>query len=169
MFCQVCGAANPDEAEYCVKCQQKLLVLSGLPQAEEGSFDGSTDESFSFDEHLLERISILEEVLKRTGETVRNILGALHKQEENILINHAGLATLRDLLEQKSLIGREEWTDLWESKMDYQLLALEKRERFGSSKDKIVALYQGDRRKLFHQYLEEAEYALYAFNLDKAM
>ena len=42
------------------------------------------EESFSFDEHLLERISILEEAVKRTAETVRQLLGALHKQEKNI-------------------------------------------------------------------------------------
>jgi tetratricopeptide (TPR) repeat protein len=168
MFCQVCGTHQKDDAEYCAKCGHKLLVLSGTLRSEEQTFEAE-DDNFSFDEHLLERISILEEVLKRTGETVRNILSALHKQEENILINHAGLVALRDLLEEKGLIGRDEWSDLWESKMDYQLLCLEKRERFSDVKDKIAALFEGSKRKLFLQYLEEAEYALYAFNLEKAI
>ncbi len=168
MFCQVCGTHQADDVDHCGKCGHKLLVLSGMPSLVEETID-SGEESFSLEEHLLERVSILEEVLKRTGETVRNILGALHKQEENILINHAGLVALRDLLEQKAIIGRDEWSQLWESKMDYQLLCLEKRERFGSIKDKITGLFQGAKRKLFHQYLEEAEYALYAFDLDKAI
>ena len=169
MLCQTCGAPNADEQEYCNRCHQKLLVLSGAGSAEEEGFEEESEESFSFDEHLLERISILEEVVKRTAETVRQLLGALYKQEKNILINQTGLATLRELLERKRAIGREEWSDLWESKMDYQLLALEKRERFVAIKDKIAALYHGNRRKIFLQHLEDAEYALFAFDVERAV
>src|SRR3954470_17745294 len=129
MYCQVCGAPNRDDHEFCVRCHQKLLVLSGSLREEEEAYEDGAEESFSFDEHLLERISILEEAVKRTAETVRQVLGALHKQEKNILINQTGLSAMRELMEQKRLIGWEEWSDLWESKMDYQLLPLEKRER----------------------------------------
>ncbi len=172
MLCQVCGAPNPDEQEYCGRCHQKLLVLSGVgvSEEEEAVFEEPTnDENFSFDEHLLERISILEEVVKRTAETVRQLLGALYKQEKNILLSQTSVATLRELLERKKAIGREEWNDLWESKMDYQLLALEKRERFVASRDKIAALYQGEKRKQFLQHLEDAEYALFSFEVEKAV
>src|SRR6476659_9399644 len=100
MYCQVCGAPNRDDHEFCVRCHQKLLVLSGAVREEEESYE----EGFSFDEHLLERISILEEAVKRTAETVRQLLGALHKQEKNILINQTGVAALRALLEQKKYI-----------------------------------------------------------------
>lgn len=171
MYCQVCGALNREDQEYCFRCHQKLLVLSGpLPEEdEESGYDEAPDESFSFDEHLLERISILEEAVKRTAETVRQLLGALHKQEKNILINQTGLTALRELLEEKKLIGWEEWSDLWESKMDYQLLALEKRERFVAIKERIAALHHGDRRKVFLQHLDDAEYALFAFDIERAV
>ena len=33
MYCQLCGTQNPDEQEYCSRCHQKLLVLSGLAAA----------------------------------------------------------------------------------------------------------------------------------------
>jgi tetratricopeptide (TPR) repeat protein len=170
MLCQVCGASNPEDQEYCLRCHQKLLVLSGtLIEDEEAYEEAAAEESFSFDEHLLERISILEEAVKRTAETVRQLLGALHKQEKNILIGQTGLSALRELLEQKSVIGWEEWSDLWESKMDYQLLALEKRERFLAVKERIAALHHGDKRKLFLQHLEDAEYALFAFDIERAV
>lgn len=169
MYCQVCGAQNRDLDEYCVRCHQKLMVLSGLVRDEEESLEEAAEESFSFDEHLLERISILEEAVKRTAETVRQLLGALHKQEKNILINQTGLSALRELLEQKRYIGWEEWSELWESKMDYQLLALEKRERFLSIKERIAALHHGDKRKTFLQHLEDAEYALFAFDIERAV
>src|SRR5882724_9258085 len=170
MYCQVCGARNPDDQEYCLRCHQKLLVLSGtLSEEEDGYEEAAAEESFSFDEHLLERISILEEAVKRTAETVRQLLGAIHKQEKNILIGQTGLSALRELLETKKVIGWEEWSDLWESKMDYQLLALEKRERFLSIKERIAALHHGDKRKIFLQHLEDAEYALFAFDIERAV
>jgi tetratricopeptide (TPR) repeat protein len=169
MFCQVCGALNPDDQEFCLRCNSKLLVLSGVTVEDESGYDESVEESFSFDEHLLERISILEEAVKRTAETVRTLLSALHKQERNLLISQTGMTTLRELLEQKKVIGWDEWSELWESKMDYQLLALEKRERFVSIKERIAALHHGDKRKLFLQHLEDAEYALFAFDIERAV
>lgn len=170
MYCQVCGAANRDDHEYCARCHQKLFVLSGSLREEEELYEEEgPEESFSFDEHLLERISILEEAVKRTAETLRQVLSAIHKQEKNLLINQTGLSTLRDLLEQKRVLAWEEWSDLWESKMDYQLLALEKRERFLSIKERIAALYHGDKRKAFLQHLEDAEYALFAFDIERAV
>jgi tetratricopeptide (TPR) repeat protein len=169
MYCQACGAVNRDDHEYCVRCHQKLLVLSGAVVEDEEAYDEAAEESFTFDEHLLERISILEEAVKRTAETVRQLLGALHKQEKNILIGQTGLSALRELLEQKQVIGWEEWNDLWESKMDYQLLALEKRERFVAVKERIAALYHGDKRKVFLQHLDDAEYALFAFDIERAV
>ncbi|HBL26999.1 MAG TPA: hypothetical protein DD490_09210 [Acidobacteria bacterium] len=169
MYCQVCGALNRDDQEYCVRCHQKLLVLSGSLREDDDGYEETIEESFSFDEHLLERISILEEAVKRTAETVRQLLGALHKQEKNILVNQTGLSALRELLEQKHYIAGEEWNELWESKMDYQLLALEKRERFLAIKERIAALHHGDKRKVFLQHLEDAEYALFAFDVERAV
>ena len=55
MYCQVCGAPNRDDQEYCVRCHQKLLVLSGALRDDEDGYEETAEESFSFDEHLLER------------------------------------------------------------------------------------------------------------------
>ncbi len=168
MYCQVCSALQSDEAEYCSRCQQKLLVLSGPTAPDDLSF-AKPEESFSFDEHLLERISILEDVLKKTTDTVRGVLGLLQKQEKNILINHTGLATLAEHLESREAITRGDWSELWEARAQAQLLALEKRDGFRSSRERIAALYRGKRRGLFLQHLEEAELALLSFDLPKAI
>lgn len=170
VFCQVCGAENPSTKEYCARCHQKLMVISGAGgEASEGeNFENDRNSEFSLDEHLLERISILEEAVKRTAETVQKLVQAVHKQEKNLLVSQTGFATLRELLERRKLVGREEWSDLWESKMDYQLRALEKRERFMAIKDRVVALHQGKREKIFTQHLDDAEYALFAFDVDRA-
>ncbi len=168
LFCQACGAENAGDLEYCGRCHQKLLVISGGAAGEAEQFESDRGGDFSLDEHLLERISILEEAVKRTAETVQKLVAAVQKQEKNLLVSQTGFATLRELLERRRMIAREEWADLWESKMDYQLRALEKRERFMSIKDRVVALYQGNRPKLFFQHLDDAEYALFAFDVDRA-
>ncbi len=166
MLCQVCSAENSSDAEYCRRCHQKLLVLSGTTEAD---YEESLEESFSFDEHLLERISVLEEAVQRTADTVRHLLNALRKQERSILVNQSGLETVRELMAEKEVVGSSEWDERWQSKMDYQLLALEKRERFVAVKDRILALYQGKRRRAFLEHLEDAEYALFAFDVERAV
>ncbi len=169
MFCQVCGALNQVDQEYCHHCHQKLLVISGFyTLQDEQAFDSRPEEQFSFDEHLLERISILEEVVRRLTGTVRQALGTLYKLEQKILVNQTGITTLRDLLESKEVLGREEWSELWESRMDYHLLALEKREHFSDVKDAIAELYRGDSREEFQSRLDDAELALLAFDIGAA-
>lgn len=170
IYCQVCGGASPLDREYCARCSNKLLVISG-PWSDEvqATFDSRPEEQLSFDEHLLERISILEEVVRRTTDTVRQVLGTLYKLEQKFLVNQTGVTSLRDLLETKRIIGREEWSELWESRLDHQLLALEKRERYLAVKARIVMLFRGTDRPSFTRCLEEAERALLAFDIDGAM
>ncbi|MEM7050461.1 MAG: tetratricopeptide repeat protein [Acidobacteriota bacterium] len=168
VYCQACGASNADEQEFCERCHQKLLVLSGPASQEDSLFEEDAEESFSFDEHLLERISILEEAVRRTADSVRQLYGVMHKQERGLLVQQTGLSALRELLERKGTLAPDEWTDLWESKMDFQLLALEKKERFQAVRERIAALYRGDRRAEFTAYLDEVEDALTVSDLARA-
>ena len=135
---RACGALNDPEDEFCAKCQQKLLVVSGGLAVEEVDFEEGDDDSVSFDEHLLERISVLEEAVRRTAETLQRLLAALNKQERNILINHTGLTALREVLDRRNVVGADEWRDLWKSQLDGQLLALEKRQSFAAIKDRVA-------------------------------
>lgn len=170
MFCQACGAYNEESRTHCARCQQKLLVVSG-GQGSEGDFlsEESGDDRQSFDEHLLERISVLEEAVKRATQTVRQLMEVLHNQERSILINQTGLSTVRELLERRDLVSSEEWSELWQNRTEEQMLALEKRERFLSLRERISALYSGDQRTGFEALLEDAEYALFAYDLSRAL
>lgn len=168
MLCQLCGARNPAEEEFCQRCGTKLLVVSGaVPPEVEVEDEG--EEMVSLDEHLLERVSVLEEAMKRTAETVQGLLSAVQKQEQVSLLNQTGLGALRELLEAKGVLEEGEWADLWESKMDFQLLALEKRERFAAVREGIASLYRGEREGDFRSRLEEAEQAFAGFDVDRAM
>lgn len=170
MLCQACSSENPLDAELCGRCGHKLLIVSGdYTEDDQEAFDTRPTEQGSLDEHLLERISILEEVLRRTTDSMRQSLGSLYTLEQKILVNETGLSTLRDLLEAKGLISRQEWSELWEMRMDRQLLALEKREHFTRVREAIHELFAGERRERFEELLAQADHALLGLDIDTAM
>ena len=170
MLCQTCSAYNEDDREFCFRCQNKLLVLSGVSAFEEDEIeDYEEQEDLSLDEHLLERVSGLEEIVKRTAETVRSVVEAVHKHERAIFVNQTGLLSVKELLEKKNVISADELVDLWESKMGEQMLALEKKTRFIERKDRIVSLFRGDKRDRFRQLLADAESAIDAFDPERGI
>ena len=170
MLCQTCGALNDDDREFCFRCQNKLLVLSGVNAFEEDeSEDYEEDEDVSLDEHLLERVSALEEIIKRSAETIRGLVDAVQKHERAIFINQTGLLSVKELLEKKNVVSSDELVELWESKMGEQMLALEKKARFTERRDRMVSLFRGDKRERFQQLMHEAESAFDAFDPDRGM
>src|SRR5437762_10773154 len=170
MLCQTCSAFNEDDREYCFRCQNKLLVLSGVSAFEEDEIEDYEDqEDLSLDEHLLERVSGLEEIVKRTAETLRSIVEAVHKHERAIFVNQTGLLSTKEILEKKNVISSDELVELWESKMGEQMLALEKKQRFVERKDRMLSLFRGEKRDRFRQLLADAESAIDAFEPDRGI
>jgi tetratricopeptide (TPR) repeat protein len=170
MLCQTCSALNEDDREFCYRCQNKLLVLSGITAFEEDELEEYDEEQdLSLDEHLLERVSGLEEIVKRSAETLRSVADAVQKHERAIFVNQTGLLSAKELLEKKNVISSDELVELWESKMGEQMLALEKKQRFTERRDRIVSLFHGEKRDRFKQLLADAESAIDAFDPDRGM
>jgi tetratricopeptide (TPR) repeat protein len=170
MLCQTCSAYNNDEREFCFRCQNKLLVLSGVTSFEEDDLDDyEEEEDLSLDEHLLERVSAIEEIVKRSAETIRSLVGAVEKHERAIFINQTGLLSVKELLEKKNLLTSEEVVELWESKMGEQMLALEKKQRFTERKDRMVSLFRGEKRERFLLLVADAEAAFDGFDPERGV
>jgi len=170
MLCQTCSAYNDDEREFCSRCQNKLLVLSGVNSFEEDDLeDYDEEEDLSLDEHLLERVSALEEIVKRSAETLRTVVDAVQKHERAIFINQTGLLSVKELLEKKNLVSADELVELWESKMGEQMLALEKKQRFADRRDRMLSLFRGEKRDRFLAHMGEAEAAFDAFDPERGM
>ncbi len=170
MLCQTCSAYNDDDREFCYRCQNKLLVLSGVTTFEDDEIeDYEEQEDLSLDEHLLERVSGLEEIVKRSAETLRTVAEAVQKHERANFINQTGLLSVKELLEKKNLVSADELVELWESKMGEQMLALEKKQRFTERKDRILSLFRGEKRDRFRQLLADAESAIDAFDPDRGI
>jgi tetratricopeptide (TPR) repeat protein len=169
-FCQACNRPNPLEADHCKFCGHKLLVVSGdFTDEDHEVFDSRPEEQVSLDEHLLERVSILEEVVKRTAQGLRHVYGSLRKLEQKILVCETGVTSLRELLERSGQIDRQDWSELWERRLERQLLALEKRDRFAAARERIAGLYEGTERGHFRSLLEGAHQALAALEIDRAL
>jgi tetratricopeptide (TPR) repeat protein len=166
MYCQTCGTKNPDEEEFCVRCHSKLLVLSGIGVVEEA---GEGQEEIPFDEHLLERISTLEDVVKRTGEAVKTLFESLGNLEKNLFVAHTGILALQETLERRGTVRSQELLDLWETKMDERMQAVEKKDRFLERRDRIVARFSGEDRETFLQRLKAAEFAILALDSDRGV
>src|SRR5262245_14690527 len=166
MFCQVCGLKNRDDEEYCSRCHSKLLVLSGVGVVEEGS---EPPEEIPFDEHLLERISTLEDVVKRTGDAVKTLFESLGNLEKNLYVAHTGILALQETLERRGAVRPEEVFDLWETKMDERMQAVEKKDRFLEWRDRILARFSPGERDALRQRLREAEFAILALDAGRGM
>ncbi|HKO54878.1 MAG TPA: tetratricopeptide repeat protein [Thermoanaerobaculia bacterium] len=170
MLCQTCSAYNDDDREFCFRCQNKLMVLSGVSSFEEEEMDDYEEEGdVSLDEHLLERVSAIEEIVKRSAETIRSLVDAVQKHERAIFINQTGLLSVKELLEKKNVVSADELVELWESKMGEQMLALEKKQRFTERRDRMMSLFRGERRERFLQHMADAEGAFDAFEPDRGM
>jgi tetratricopeptide (TPR) repeat protein len=170
MLCQTCSAYNDDEREFCYRCQNKLLVLSGVTSFEEDDLEEyEEEEDLSLDEHLLERVSAIEEIVKRSAETIRSLVDAVQKHERAIFINQTGLLSVKEILEKKNVLTSDEVVELWESKMGEQMLALEKKQRFTERKDRMVSLFRGEKRERFLLLVADAEAAFDGFDPDRGM
>ena len=167
MFCQTCGAFNVDEnAEYCVRCKAKLLVVSG-PRPVDDDEPGSDD--VGLDEHLLERISALEEVVRREGEMLRTLFESLQRLEKSVSLAQSGILALQETLEQRGVLSPGETTDRWQARSEKRLHAVETKDRLLDRRDRILAGFAGADREGFFQKLREAEIAIVSLDFDRGI
>ncbi len=68
----------------------------------------------------------------------------MDKQEKNLLVAQTGFLALQETAGAPRRVRRaRSVVDLWESKMDERMHALEKRERFLERRDRIIARFSG--------------------------
>ncbi|QQR75831.1 MAG: tetratricopeptide repeat protein [Holophagales bacterium] len=166
MLCLACGAENAIDRAFCRRCNHQLVVAhpSAAPELAELGFAG--DSAVSLEEHLLERVSVLEEALRRTTETVGRLASVVSKLERSLLLGQAGIGGVVELLERRGVVEKEECDQAWQNGLTRQVAALERRERFALSRDRIF----GDcHEESVLSVLTEAERAFAAFDGDTAM
>src|SRR5258708_20924282 len=112
-YCQKCRAANPLGQEFCVRCGTRLMVVVTPPSARVDFSEATPHE-----EHLLERLTMLENTLARLAERLEQGLKLLLRQSETAYTNHALVKSLIEILNECGVVenGRLEtmWRGGWE-------------------------------------------------------
>lgn len=113
-YCQKCLAANPLGQEFCGRCGTRLMIVvepaaTRVDMSETGAWH---------DQHVLERLSILENTLGRLAERLEQALKLLLRQSETVCVNHALVKSLIDVLAEAGMIRTEKLERLWREQCD---------------------------------------------------
>lgn len=147
VFCQRCRAANTLENELCNRCGTRLMLVvepSGM-RFEDEVYDGVLN-----DEHLLERITTLENSLARLNERFSQILDLLLSQTRSNDQNRKMLDALIHSLAEAGVIDREPVMKRWRALRAAEARAIEDGSRYGETLTQILANYKGGDREAFN-------------------
>ncbi|HET6329345.1 MAG TPA: tetratricopeptide repeat protein [Holophagaceae bacterium] len=136
-YCQNCLAWNSGDRETCVKCGTRLLILRGDQAWEEEPEEADGED---LEEHLLERITGLEETVRRVEtylETVSDQLGKLERAE--IMLRN-GLMALVQEMEQHRQLDAKAFSERWEALVEENLHLIGARELFTRYRARILPI-----------------------------
>ena len=149
-YCQKCLARNPLGQDFCSRCGTRLMIV-----VEPAAGRYESVEPISGDEHLLERISALENRLGRLTERLEQGLDLLLRQAQNAHFDRALVKALVGLLSEDGTIEGERLEKLWIDRCQKdaeQQLESERREEL---RLKILASYHGPESSAFEQCINE--------------
>ena len=109
-FCQKCRAANPLGQEFCLRCGTRLMLVVQPP-----SMRVDPTETTPHEEHLLERLTILENTMARLAERLEQGLKLLLRQSETAYTNHALVKSLIEILNECGVVDNERLESMWRS------------------------------------------------------
>src|SRR6267142_5835049 len=150
-YCQKCLAANPLGQEFCARCGTRLMIVVEPASARyEGLETGPSNE-----EHLLERISALENRLGRLTEKLERGLDLLLRQAQNAHFDRALVKALVGLLTDDGLIQGERLERLWIDRCQKDAEEQLESERREELRLRILADYHGKEGGDFEQWVNE--------------
>jgi tetratricopeptide (TPR) repeat protein len=152
IFCQRCRAANDLHEELCAHCGTRLMLVvepSGL-RFEEGAISGG-----ALDEHLLERITSIENNVNRLIDKVGQLAEVFLKHSRSANIDHALLDTLVDVLHEAGLLKRQTVEAAWRARAHRETAAVEATARRNELCDRVISQYRGANRALFARLVRE--------------
>ena len=151
-YCQKCLAGNPLGTEFCTRCGTRLMIIVEPPAARyETNETGPAN-----DEHLLERISALENRVSRLSEKLERGLDLLLRQAQNSHFDRSLIKSLVGLLTDDGIIQGSRLERLWIDSCQKDAAHQEQSERHDELRHRIVAAYRGNHRQKFDQSVAQA-------------
>jgi tetratricopeptide (TPR) repeat protein len=148
ILCQKCGAVNQIGEEGCYKCGTKLMIVSAAYQ-QNGSLP-------MWEEHFLERISVLEYTLGRLDERLNEIHDLVQQLASESFYDHTMIESIAEALKRVQIVGKRELEHDWHQRVTQRLLDSEEREKFELSKKSFLNAFTGTDRKHFARLIEES-------------
>lgn len=136
-YCQNCFTWNPGDRETCRKCGTRLLILSGDQAWDEAELP---EEQEDLDEHLLERITGLEESLRRIETYLEAVSDQLGRLERSEVMLRNGLMSLVQELEEKGQLDGQAFSVRWEELVEGNLQLIGARELFTRYRARILPI-----------------------------
>jgi len=138
-YCQNCMTWNPSDREVCRKCGTRLLIVTGDHGWDDDEETGVETEE-DLDEHLLERITGLEESLRRVETYLETVSDQLGKLERSEVMLRNGLMSLVQEMEQNNKLDANAFTKRWENAVEENLQLLGARELFTRYRARILPI-----------------------------
>ena len=137
-YCQNCLTWNSGDRETCVKCGTRLLILVGDQTWEDEPEDSDAGEDL--EEHLLERITGLEETMRRVETYLETVSDQLGKLERSEVMLRNGLMALVQEMEQKRQLDAHAFSERWEHLVEENLHLISARELFTRYRARILPI-----------------------------
>ena len=151
-YCQKCLAANPLGQDFCFRCGTRLMIV-----VEPASMRYDNAEAGSAaEEHLLERISVLENRQARLSERLERALDLLLRQAQNSYLDRGLLKSLIGLLDDEGIIANDQLERVWQARCEQDAAAQEQCSQRDEARAKITASYHGANRKSFERLVNDA-------------
>ena len=137
-YCQNCLSWNVGERETCAKCGTRLLILPGDQTWEDEGEDPDAGEDL--EEHLLERITGLEETVRRVETYLETVSDQLGKLERSEVMLRNGLMALVQEMEQNRQLDAHAFSERWEHLVEENLHLISAREVFTRYRARILPI-----------------------------
>ena len=150
-YCQNCGANNQLGERSCRKCGTRLMLVVFPPSIRH---DEGLVPSF-YEDHLLERVTLLESRLSQVAERLAMALDLMLRQTKNNQSDHLLLETLIDSLNTLGAVEKDKLTQKWRKRVKNE----DEREVSENKNDKvfheITAHITGQKADLFSHLIKE--------------
>src|SRR6185295_20249385 len=150
-YCQKCLAANPLGQEFCARCGTRLMIIVEPAAARYEAAELTA----SNEDHLLERISALENNLGRLTGKLERGLDLLLRQAQNAHFDRALVKALVGLLTDQGVIQGEKLERLWLDRCQKDAEEQLESERREELRLKILSNYRGQQSLAFEQCINE--------------
>ena len=166
IYCQACQTPNPPDQDVCRKCGAKLLVIASNQQWEDQEFN-----RVSLEDHLLERISNLEDTLNNVLDHLTRLAESMQTLDRNTFIARSGLSALIETLKEAGVVQEEPLHQRWESTIIEQMEEARFRDRFSQMKNRFLALFRGKKEKfsVFKSRIDEAEFLILSDRFEESV